>query len=115
MWNIRKRVPDEFMNEYIDLVYKYSENFNPKSDSDKDTIPNFFKPKTVHKKVFNNPQVFDLERLKGELLSFSYIPDETDEKFPPMIKELKNLFDKYNNNGEVIIQYETILYYCVMK
>ena len=115
MWNIRKRVPDEFMNEYMELVYKYSENLNFKSDSDKETIPNFCEPKTVHKKVFNNPQVFDYERLKGELLSYSYMPTEIHEKFSSMIKELKKLFGKYNNNGEVIIQYETILYYCVMK
>lgn len=115
MWNIRKRVPDEFMNEYIDLVYKYSENFNTKSDTDKETIPNFFKPKTVHKKVFDNPQVSDYERLKGEMLSFSYMPTETHEKFPAMIKELEDLFNKHNKNGEVTIQYETHLYYCVMK
>lgn len=115
MWNLRKRVPDEFMNEYMEIVLKYSENLNLKSDSDKETIPNFFKPKTVHKKVFNNPQIFDYERLKGELLSYSYMPTETHENFPSMIKELENLFNKHNNNGEVTIQYETHLHYCVMK
>jgi len=59
--------------------------------------------------------VYNLERLKGDLVSYSYIPNEEDPRFNYMITELELLFKKYNKNGALTFDYETVVYYCKMK
>ncbi|WP_244990616.1 NAD-dependent epimerase/dehydratase family protein [Clostridium algidicarnis] len=111
--NRRKRSNDKFMNGYMEIVWKYGQPLNIKADSE--SIADFFYPNNVHEKVFYNPYTFNFDRLKGELMSYSYMPNEQDPKFKSMISELELLFEKYNDNGTVILQYETVLYYCKMK
>lgn len=113
MWNNRKSESDGFMGEYLNILRRYREKLNIKSDES--VMPKFFDSKTVCEKVFSNPQIFDLKRLKGELASYSYIPNENHPKFMPMMSEIEDLFNKYNDNGKVVLEYETHLYYCKMK
>ena len=111
--NRRKFSNSIFMNEYMELIAKYSEReYSNVLNTD---LPNFFGLKTIDKKIFPNPQIYNLERLKGDLVSYSYIPNEEDSRFNYMISDLELLFEKYNNNGTLIFDYETVLYYCKMK
>lgn len=113
MWNNRKFHSDGFIGEYLSIVRRFREKIKIKSDES--VMPKFFDSKKVHEKVFSNPQIFDLKRLKGELISYSYIPNENHPKFMSMMSEIEDLFNKYNNNGKVVLEYETHLYYCKMK
>lgn len=113
MWNIRKSKSYGFMREYIDIIRKYREESNIKSDEN--IIPKFFDNKKVCEKVFSNPQEYDFERLKGELISYSYIPNEGDSRYNMMLSKLEDLFEKYNDDGKVILEYETRVYYCRIK
>ncbi len=111
--NMRKKSDNKFMNGYMDIIEKYGQDLNLKTDNQ--TIPKFFYPNVVYKEVFDNPHIFTLDRLKGELISYSYMPNQQDSRFKPMMIELENLFEKYNDNGTVIFEYETIVYYCKIK
>lgn len=53
--------------------------------------------------------MLDYEGLKGRLLSSSYIPVEG-KLHENMIDELKKIFGKYNSDGVVKIDYETLIY-----
>lgn len=113
LWNKRKRVSAGFMGEYLNLINKYFQGqFSETSDN---VIPKFFGARTLNKKDFSNPQDYDFEKLKGELASFSYMPNEDHEDYVPMMAELENIFNKYNDNGKVVLEYETEVYYCKMK
>ncbi len=102
-----------FMKEYLSLIEKYSENYinkeKPNSPSD------FFEGINVQEKILYNPQKVDLDGLKGNLLSYSYIPMEEDPCFPAMISELEGIFDRYNINGEIVLEYNTFITYCRLK
>jgi hypothetical protein len=101
------------MNDYSELVSKYSQKeFSFSLDTD---LPGFFGFRAIHETVFYNPQVFNLERLKGDLVSYSYIPYEEDPRFNTMLSEFELLFEKYSSNGELTFEYETVLQYCKMK
>ncbi len=111
--NRRKFSNSQFMNEYMELIAKYTEKESRNSlNTD---LPKFFGLQTIHKEVFSNAQVFNLERLKGDLVSYSYIPNEEATEFNHMISEFELLFRKYNNNGTLIFDYETVLYYCKIQ
>lgn len=109
----RRNNSNEFMDKYLELIGKYGEQYS--SESRDDISNNFFESKTVHEKILHNPQIVDFDGLKGNLVSYSYIAKESDSRFIPMIEELKTLFDKYNKNGEVILEYDTCISYCKMK
>ena len=110
--NRRKPSNSQFMSDYTELISKYSQKeFNYPLNTD---LPNFFSLKPIHEVIFPNIQVFNLERLKGDLASYSYIPSEEDPRFNSMISEFQLLFEKYSNNGILNFDYETVLYYCKM-
>ena len=77
------------------------------NDSD---IEAFFFPQHCTLKIFENFQSFDLEGLTGRLLSSSYMPVKGETGFNSMISGLKKLFDQYNVNNRIRINYDTKLY-----
>ena len=113
LWNIRKTKSDGFMEGYLEIIRRYAETYT--NESDDDLIPKFFDYKTIYKEILDNPQIADFDRLKGEITSFSYMPNENDPNYVAMISELEDLFNKYNSNGKVTLEYETHIYYCKMK
>ncbi len=113
LWNIRKTKSDGFMEGYLEIIRRYAEIYT--NESDDDLIPKFFDYKTIYEEVLDNPQIADFDRLKGEITSFSYMPNENDINYVTMISELEDLFNKYNSNGKVTLEYETHIYYCKMK
>ena len=75
-------------------------------------IAAFFLPEPLTQKDFYQAQILNYEALKGQLLSSSYIPLEG-KKHEQMLLELEDLFNKYNENGVVKIEYETKLFLTV--
>ncbi|MGN1415589.1 MAG: class I SAM-dependent methyltransferase [Oscillospiraceae bacterium] len=52
----------------------------------------------------------DEERFLGDMLSRSYSLSEDDEGYPQFISELKNVFARFEKNGQVLVPYRTICY-----
>lgn len=111
MWN-DKISSNDFMESYYDLIRKYGTDYEKinHANVDDEVIGKFFSPVKFKKKFFAHKHPLDYEGLEGRLLSSSYIPLEG-EKFEKMIEELKSIFEKYNREGKVDMDYETILYY----
>ena len=113
LYNIRRNNLEGFMSEYSDLISKYGEKYINKSDDN--LISKFFGERKVYEKILYNPQVVNFEELKGNLTSYSYIPKENNPKFKNMIEELKNIYDKYNKDGKITLEYDTYVSCCKIK
>jgi SAM-dependent methyltransferase len=110
IWNERLILSD-FERGYEELILKYAGDYktiNHKNITDKQ-IGDFFRPQTFQLRVFENEQRFDLDGLKGRLLSSSYIPKEG-ERFGTMIEALAALFERHAAAGQVRVGYETKVY-----
>jgi SAM-dependent methyltransferase len=79
------------------------------------SIQKFFSPETCELKVFPNQQIFNDEGLQGRLLSSSYMPQKGDAGYEAMIKDLKTLFESYQENNEIQINYATKVYVGYLK
>lgn len=112
LWN-RRIENSDFMKDYLKLLREYREKL--KVSSDNKVIPEFFKGKQIETKIFYNPYKCNINRLRGELASYSYMPNEDDPRFNSMIKDLESIFYKYEYNGSVVLEYETEVYYCNIK
>jgi len=73
-------------------------------------IESFFRPMPFQLKVTGNRQTFDWERLKGRLLSSSYIPIEENDIYKKMIEQLRQIFVSWQKDGVVHFDYQTKLY-----
>lgn len=110
-WNERLQSSD-FEKEYDALIVKHSTDY-VKVDHrriDWNSIEAFYAPCPVELKEFPNYQVFDFEGLKGRLLSSSYMPQKEDAGYEAMAKDLKELYDKYQQQGTITINYTTKVY-----
>lgn len=58
-------------------------------------------------KIFNNPLSFDENGFIGRCLSSSYALKENDENYSDYVNELKNIFNKYSENGTLIMPNKT--------
>jgi SAM-dependent methyltransferase len=111
IWNERKTT-SAFEQEYDELIIKHGNDYVKVDHRNIDTehIAAFFNPEPVHLEIFANKQVFDFEGLKGRLLSSSYMPTRDDEGYGPMINDFQALFDNYQQDGLIVINYDTKVY-----
>ncbi|MEI9933844.1 MAG: hypothetical protein WDM71_03135 [Ferruginibacter sp.] len=111
IWNERL-VNTEFEKEYDELIVKYATDYIKidHRNIDYERIKRFFAPNSCELKIFPNYQDFDFDGLKGRLLSSSYIPQSENNSYDAMITELKDLFNKYEQDNTIRISYDTKVY-----
>lgn len=112
IWNERHLDTTPFLIEYESFLLKYADDYSHVRHENIDSVKlgEFFQ-KDYGSARFDNIQVFDFEALKGRMLSASYMPAETDERFGQMVEELRTLFAKHNENGRIKVFYDTNVYY----
>lgn len=111
MWNERN-MRSPFEVDYDALIVKHARDY-VKVDHrniDLEHIAAFFAPQPVQLKIFSNEQLFDFDGLKGRLLSSSYMPTTQDAGYNEMINDLRNLYDRYQQNDTIRISYDTKVY-----
>lgn len=109
-WN-RQRNESTFEKQYTDLRNRYRMGAPGPIQIDPVLINEFFAPTPVATKIFSNKQLLDFEALKGQLLSKSYSPLPGHDTYDDMITDLIKLFVAYNQQGQVEIEYETLLFW----
>ena len=115
VWNERL-AQSPFEAAYDALIERHGKDYkttNHRNISD-EKIGSFFHPGAFRVKAFPNEQWFDFEGLRGRLLSSSYMP-KSGPGFAPMIGDLRQLFDQYQQEGRVRVGYETKVYSGVLN
>lgn len=64
-----------------------------------------------HMRLWENRQTLDRRGLHGRVLSSSYMPLPSHPRYAAMCAALDALFDRFQINGEVIIEYDTMVYW----
>lgn len=113
MWNDRRIDSTPFLKEYEDFIKRFAIDYlvvNHKN-IDETIFDDFFGKENYKMKSFDNFQYFDVDGLKGRILSSSYMPDGGHKKFENMLCELEKIFSRFQENGKVTIEYDTKIYY----
>ena len=101
------------LNQECFQIYKqYCQNFvgfNGGIKRDDERIKEFF---DMHYKrmEFPNPLFFDQKSFIKRCISGSYSLKKTDQNYFEYIAALENVFDKYSNNGQLVMENKTVVY-----
>lgn len=113
MWNERRTSSSDFLREYEELHFKYGRDYKEvRHDRITDKVLNAFFQKDFERVSFENHQTLDLDGLIGRIASSSYMPNDGDDAFSALIKDVEWLFAKYAEKGRIKVFYDTNIYIC---
>jgi SAM-dependent methyltransferase len=113
IWNNRLADTDAFASAYEKLLKENSIDYNKVNHRNVGDIDfkAFFKNGEYQTVKFPNVQVFDEEGMMGRAFSSSYVPPQKSENGQKFKQILKDIFDKYNEDGKVSFHYQTEVYF----
>jgi len=111
LWNERLDATP-FLRAYDQLLATFGTDYHVVRHEtiSPDVVRAFFAPQPVQIEHWPNTQRLDYTGLEGRLLSSSYTPREDDQRYRPMLAQLRRIFDSHQENGFVTILYNTIVY-----
>ena len=114
-WNDRRMEEAPFTRAYELILERFGLDYKSVKDSypEAERIRGFLP--TFSQRDLANDQTLDWDSLCGRLRSSSFTPPEGHPNYAPMIEELRKIFDVYQKNGQVRMDYFTRVYYGQMK
>jgi SAM-dependent methyltransferase len=115
VWNDRRTDEAPFTRAYENILERFGVDYKQVKESypEADRIRNFLS--TFSQRDLPTHQMLDWDSLQGRLRSSSFTPTEGHPNFAPMMEELKKLFDAYQQDGQVRMDYYTRVYYGQLK
>ena len=113
VWNVRDN-NNELVIENYEVNRKYCPNFKGFSDgmygkTNEADFSDLFNSK-YETKVFPNNLIFDMDTFIGRNLSASYALKSNDAQYNNYVNELKKIYKKYSNKGQLIMPNLTCSY-----
>ena len=111
-WNGFRVETSPLNNAYQQLVLRYGTDYQEvRREILRSDVESFYAPGGCRRASFEFQQPFDFEGLKGRLLSSSYAPEPDHPHYQPMLRELQEIFDTHQRDDQILLHYETELYY----
>src|SRR5438876_2617890 len=112
LWNERRTDSTPFLRDYEELLLAYGTDYKEvRHENVYESIAAFFAPQAINLQSFENEQVFDYDGLKGRLVSSSYVSALGEPHFAEMLDALQILFELHQEDGHVVVEYDTRVYY----
>jgi len=113
VWNEREFQTTPFLIAYDQLLQRYGQDYaRERHRHAYDTgLPDFFGARGFVSRTFSCRQALDYAGLKGRMLSSSYTPEPGHPNHEPMIAELRKIYETYEVNGRITMEYITRMYY----
>jgi SAM-dependent methyltransferase len=110
VWNERETDSTPFLRDYEDLLLRYGTDYN-EVRHEHTVVGEFFDPLPFQERTFDLQQIFEYSGVEGRLMSSSYAPGPGHPNHAPMLRELRNIFDRHQQGGKVSIEYTTRMFY----
>jgi SAM-dependent methyltransferase len=114
-WNDRRMDEAPFTRGYESILERFGIDYKKVKDSypEAERIHGFLS--IFFQRDLPNDQTLDWDSLSGRLRSSSFTPTEGHPNYTPMMDELRKLFDAYQQDGQVRMDYFTRIYYGQFK
>lgn len=111
-WNRRRLDSTPFLHAYEELLQRFGTDYREVQHRNVDAarLEEFFAGGAFRHFTLYNEQSFDLDGLRGRLLSSSYTPKSTDPAYHVMLRELERVFEQHAEFGQVHFEYDVDIY-----
>lgn len=112
IWNSRRLVGTPFLEGYEALLRTYGTDYTSVAEryGDELSMRAWFGDGYRGMGRFDHGQLLDYDGLSGRLLSSSYAPREGHPQHEPMMRALRELFDRCAVNGRISFDYDTVIF-----
>ncbi|HET6899913.1 MAG TPA: class I SAM-dependent methyltransferase [Vicinamibacteria bacterium] len=112
VWNLRRLDSTPFLRDYEAFLRRWSNDYEEVSEkyAKEASLRELFGEGGWRERRFDSAQHFDLEGLRGRLLSSSYTPKEGDPRRAAMLAALPSVFEAHAREGRVAFEYDTRLF-----
>ena len=113
IWHDRSIEASPFLRAYEEFLHRHATDYQQvvhRQVANFEVLRDFFAPCEVKLITIPAEQRFEFEGLRGRLLSSSYVPREG-PRAEAMLAELPALFAPHQQEGQVVLQYETKIFY----
>lgn len=113
VWQDRRMDETAFARDYENVLVRFGIEYKSVKDTYPETkqMRDFFDAGSFQTHDLANHQDFDWQGLRGRLRSSSYAPTENHANYEPMMAELRRIFDAYQQNGTVRMEYFARVYF----
>jgi SAM-dependent methyltransferase len=113
VWNERLVDTTPFLQAYERLLNTYGEDYQRVASRQMDdaVLADFFSGGGYRRQSLDNEQRLDYAGLEGRLLSSSYAPVAGHPQHEFMLAELREIFERYQERGNVVLGYRTQVYF----
>lgn len=113
IWNIRIITGTAFLEGYERALREYAPEYvrHGQDYIDPEAVTLLFSDHHYKTVRFPNSQMLSEVGLIGRILSNSYVPSPSDDRFQALLTAIQNLFHAYKANGRVRIEYYTEVIY----
>ena len=118
IWNTRRKEGEPFLAGYEQLLRSHATDYGEVHHGrrgSRENIRDFFLPDAVEEATFENRQVFDLEGLRGRLLSSSYVPDVREPGHLDVMEAAGRLFKEHQAAGSVVLKYDIQVFFGLLS
>ena len=106
----RRSASTAFLAAYERLLLTYAADYEAMSEH-RAAGERLLSARGFRLRTFHHRRWFDLKGLEGLLLSLSISPEAGQTRHALMMEELRAIFQKYQERGQVPFEYETTVYY----
>jgi SAM-dependent methyltransferase len=112
VWNLRRLDSTPFLRDYEAFLRRWSNDYEEVSEkyAREESLRGLFGEGGWRERRFDSAQHFDLEGLRGRLLSSSYTPREGDPRRAAMLAALPAVFEAHARDGRVAFEYDTRMF-----
>jgi ubiquinone/menaquinone biosynthesis C-methylase UbiE len=112
LWNERRSESSNFSRAYEDLLQSFGTDYKQRWGTQRknllQTVGRFFAGPHGEKR-FENLHSLDFDGLRARLLSASYAPLPGEPGHDGMIAELRQIFERFQGDGQIAFEYETVV------
>ena len=111
VWNTRNDMNNDFMKAYEEFLMEFGTDYNQVKHSPvEEHLRQFFGTSGYSITTLPNNQVLDHDGLVARVNSSSYMPGKDHKAYGQMLEGIQTLFNRFENNGVVEMEYQTVLY-----
>lgn len=113
IWNVRNTHESVFLKAYDTILRSFSSEYaaRERNKIDHEKIERVYGPQGYKTAYFPYSQTLSEEGLIGRVVSNTYTPSPGDDDFERMLAEVRALYDEFQENGRVQIDYTTNVMY----